>query len=81
MHSIGTVGISGVDYTFALEYDVSNNPIYVGVAPAGTPKSSPFWLIRKLTFDASNNATDIKLAGGAATFTNIWDNRVSLSYS
>ena len=81
MHSVGTVGTVDVAFTEALEFDGSNNPNYIGLAPSGTAKSAPFWLIKKLTFDVSNNVTDIKLANGVAKFENIWDNRAALSYS
>lgn len=68
-------------YTTALEFDGSSNPIYVGTALQGSAKSAAAWQIRHLTFDGSNNPTDIKFAGGNRDFTSIWDNRASLAYS
>lgn len=65
----------------AIEYDGSSNPIYIGLAPPGSAQSASVWQIRKLTFDVSNNVTAIRYAGGASTYTNIWDNRAGLSYS
>lgn len=67
--------------TVALDYDVSNNPIYVGYAVHGSAKSAAVWQIRKLTFDGSNNVTDMQFANGAQAFNAIWNNRASLSYS
>jgi len=68
-------------YTLALDYDASNNPIYVGRASQGTAKASAGWQIRKLSFDANNNVTDVQYAGGVSAFNAIWNNRVSLAYS
>lgn len=68
-------------YTTALEYDGSNNPIYVGHTLQGSLKSALAWQIRKLTFDGSNNLTDIKFANGSLNFDMIWDNRATFTYS
>lgn len=67
--------------TQALDYDGSNNPIYIGLAPIGAAKADAAWQIRKLTFDGSNNLTDVKYANGSIRFNEVWDNRASLSYS
>jgi hypothetical protein len=68
-------------YTTALEYDGSNNPIYIGLAQTGQLKSAPAWLIRKLSFDSNNNVTDIQFASGSKQFNQVWNDRASLSYS
>lgn len=68
-------------YTTALDYDANNNPIYIGMAAQGSAKGAALWLIRKLTFDVSNNVTNIVYANGSQSFNQIWDNRASLSYS
>lgn len=77
----GTINVDGVRYTVALDFLSGTNPIYIGLAQVGSPKASTVWQIRKLTFDGSNNVTDIQYAGGTAAFTSAWDNRASLSYS
>lgn len=81
----GSVTVTGTIaaslFTTALEFDGSNNPIYLGTATQGSLKSDPAWQIRKLTFDGSNNVTDIKFAGGSSASTSIWDNRASYTYS
>lgn len=80
--SVSVIGtVANPLYTTALEFDASNNPIYIGTATQGSAKSAASWQIRKLTFDGSNNVTDIKFASGAATFTFIWDNRAAYAYS
>lgn len=67
-------------YTTALDYSGSN-PIYIGKAVQGSAKASAVWQIRKLTFDGSNNMTDIQYANGSLAFNAIWNNRAALSYS
>lgn len=68
-------------YKFKVEYDGSNNPIYMGTALPGSATSDPKWQIRKLTFDGSNNPTDMQYANGSIEFDKIWDDRASLAYS
>lgn len=62
-----------------LEYDVSNNPIYLGLAAPGSLTTEEKWQIRYLTFDASNNVTSMSYANGTPNFDKIWDNR-AISY-
>lgn len=63
-----------------MDYDGSSNLIYVGTAVPGTLTSAASWLIKKLTYSGSN-LTQVTFPNGVATYTNIWDNRVSLTYS
>jgi len=69
------------EYTTAVAYDASNNPIYIGYASPGTSKSSKKWKIKKLTFDASNNPTDIQYPNGDSSFSFSWNDRASYTYS
>ncbi len=64
-----------------LDYDGGANPIYIGLATPGTATSTARWLIKKLTFDGSDNPTAIKFANGSPNFDQIWDDRASISYS
>lgn len=66
---------------FEVEYDGSNNPIYIGIAAPGTVTSESKWMVKKLAWDGNNNLTSLKFAGGASEFDQVWDNRGSLSYS
>ena len=79
----GTVSIQGglgTDaYTQAIAYN-GNNAQYLGYAAPGSSKASAVWAIKKLTY-SGNLVTDIQWAGGAASFTQVWDDRASLSYS
>jgi len=68
-------------YTVAVEYDLANNPIYVGEAQPGTIEDASGWRIKKITYDASNNPTDIKWAGGTRDFNKVWDDRDTYIYT
>lgn len=70
----------GLGETIVLDYSAAGELIYLGSAVKGSAKSNPVWAIKKLTY-TSGNLTDIQWAGGSTAMTNIWDNRVSLSYS
>lgn len=65
--------------TLAIAYSGANAE-YLGYAIAGSSKASPVWLIKKLTYSGSD-VTDVQFANGTATFSSIWNNRTSLSYS
>lgn len=67
-------------YTIVIEYDASNNPVYVGEAKTGTAKSASGWRIKKITYDVSNNPTDIMWAESSSQFDKIWANRASYKY-
>jgi len=49
---------------------------YIGMATPQSTGVQAVWQIKRI--DASGN---IRFAGGVATFTQVWDNRISLSYS
>lgn len=66
-------------YTKRIAY-TGANPIYVGRAAIGTASNAAAWQIQKITYDG-DNPTVIEWAGGNETFTQVWDNRASLSYS
>jgi hypothetical protein len=63
-----------------IERDGSGNPIYIGLASPGTTASESFWQIKKLTFNGSNDVTDIEYADGNPNFDNVWNDRASLTY-
>lgn len=70
-------------YTTALDTDTSApyDTHYIGLAIQGVSKAAANWQIRKLTYDVNHNVTDIQYANGSPAFANVWNNRVSLSYS
>lgn len=63
------------------DYDIDGNLIYLGGAIPGSLESEAVWQISKFLYDADGNVSSILYANGNTLFTNIWNNRVSLSYS
>jgi YD repeat-containing protein len=76
-----TEGTLAGEYATRGDYDGSGNLIYLGRALTGSATSSAVWAIRKLSYDGSGNLLTIQWANGNTNYTNVWDNRVALSYS
>ena len=58
-----------------VEYDDSNNPIYIGQSREPDKNvNADGWYIKKITYDASNNPIDIEKKVG------IWANRTTLGW-
>ena len=76
------VGASGVENgELITNYDpVGTTLAYVGKAPAGTLASAAAWQVKKLVFAADGGVTTT-MADGDATFSNIWNDRATLTYS
>ena len=66
-------------YTKLLD-DTTPNIMYLGESTPGTSISDPLWRIQEIIFDISGNVDSVQFAG-TGTFDQIWDNRLSLSYS
>lgn len=66
------------DGTYAVRIDDSGAYTYVGKAVSGSSTASAVWQIQRL--DESSGLV-ILFADGDTLFNNVWDNRVSLSYS
>ena len=58
--------------------DEDSNTTYIGKAAPGTLSSSPNWKIQRIV--DTNGDLEIRWAD-SANFSQIWDNRSSLSYS
>jgi len=69
-----------IQYITVVEYDLANNPIYVGEALPGTATSDNKWRIKRITFDPANNPTAVEWAENAALFDKVWDDRAAYSY-
>jgi YD repeat-containing protein len=67
--------------TMAIEYDASNNPIYIGEAPTGSAQTAALWRIRKVTYDGHNNPISVVWAGGTTAFDKKWSERITYQYS
>lgn len=70
-----------IELITAIEYDGDDDPVYIGEAAPSTTKSASLWRIKKITYDASKNPTDIQFADGTQTFTKVWNDRSVYIYS
>jgi hypothetical protein len=68
------------EFIYNYDYDGSNNLIYLGKAKSNTAGSDAAWSIVAFTYSGTNMVTK-RWANGNTAQNNIWDNRVSLSYS
>ena len=55
------------------------NTVYRGFAPVGTLSSAAAWAIQQVVI--AGDVTTRKWASGNQNFTNVWDNRATLTYS
>ena len=53
---------------------------YQGWAQMNTATSAPGWRISRYSYDSSHRLTAIEWAAGDDAFSNIWDNRATLTY-
>ena len=65
-------------YTVLLD-EVDSNTCYVGYAEPGSALGSAIWRIKKIV--VSGTVLSVKFADGNTNFDNVWDNRVSLTYT
>jgi hypothetical protein len=63
-----------------VEYDGSNNAIYVGRAFPGVLATSALWQIFKMEYNSSGNMTTLRWADKNDAFDKIWNNRTSYNY-
>jgi hypothetical protein len=81
---IGNASLASIDskisiQQLALQFDGSASPLlYLGEATPGSATASAVWRIMR--FDTTSGVKGL-WANGAATFSNVWDNRAALSYS
>jgi len=68
---------SAPPYQQKLDYVGGTQPIYIGWATPGVADTDAKWKIRKLTYDANNNVTNIQYANGDVGFGQIWANRAT----
>ena len=64
-----------------LDYQGGVNAIYIGMAKPGSGTKAAKWQIKKMTYDANDNITSIKFAGGSIDFKSSWSLRATYSYS
>lgn len=67
--------------TSAMAYDVNGNLIYLGTAEPGAATSDSAWRIKKMTYNASNQITNVQWPSASTLFSFVWDNRATYTYS
>jgi YD repeat-containing protein len=77
----GSQTVQDVQLTQAFDYDAAGNVTYHGRALPGNSKAAPAWQVKKFTYDAASNLTDVQYANGSLDYTSVWDDRAGLSYS
>lgn len=74
------IPVAGVTISFKTIIDeISSDLSYVGDALPGTLLSAASWRIRKI--ETISGVTTVSYADGDSSLDNIWDNRLSLTYS
>ena len=77
----GPTGINEEDIVYAKRVDfVGDTTIYKAEAVVGSLDTSAVWRIRKITIASDSDIIE-QWANGNANFINIWNDRVSLSYT
>ena len=66
-------------YTTLVDDYTTINKIYIGKADANSSEASAVWQIKCI--DETGNFAKIQFAEGVDTFTNIWDDRTTYTYS
>jgi len=72
-------GSTTIDYATKIDDTSTTDVIYIGNAAIGSSGASGVWQIKRL--DTSSLALDKTWAGGSDSFTNIWNDRVGLTYA
>lgn len=80
MARISTRQIREPQYTTEIEFDASNNPVYVGEAAPGIGTEEPSWRIKRIIYDASGNPLHVLWAMCNTNFDKIWSRRHDYAY-
>ena len=70
----------GFQQIFDYQGGSSGQPIYVGWATPGVQVTDAKWKIRKFTYDANNQITNIQFSNGDVGFNGVWANRTGYNY-
>lgn len=74
----GPSGVIGSDYAIRVD-EVSSTLIYRAEAIAGSANSAAVWRIQRITI--SGSVITIQWADGVSTFTKVWNDRATYTYS
>ena len=73
-------GVTNLNTTYSIKLDeVSDTVFYVGEAAISASESAAVWRIKKIAI--SGTTLSVLWADGDQLFNNVWDDRLSLSYS
>ena len=70
-----------VPYNKEVDFDDVNDYIYKGYAAVGSAKSAAVWRIERIEFVGVDGDVTVRYANDIDTFTHIWDNRTSFTYT
>jgi hypothetical protein len=73
--------VATFSYTIRAESDGNSLLIYVGYAVPGALTSASSWRISKLTYDGNGNFASLIWPSADTSFSFIWDNRTTYTYS
>ena len=72
----------GIPYTQAMDNSGTNNAtVYIGKTKPGNAKSDSKWQLQKLSYDANGMVSDIQWPSGDNSFSYVWDDRATYTYS
>lgn len=74
----GPSGVIGSDYAIRVD-EVSSSLIYRAEAVAGSANSAAVWRIQKISI--SGSVITVQWADGVSTFTKVWNDRLTYTYS
>jgi len=78
----GPAGIAEEDIMYAKRVDfITDNELYKGEAVPGTLDAGTTWRIRKITIATSDSDVVETWADGNDNFDNVWDDRLTYTYS
>jgi hypothetical protein len=69
------------NYKKLIDYDGGAVPVYIGIAESSSAASAAAWRITKTAYNLSTSPISILYADGVTTFTKVWDDRATYSYS
>lgn len=77
----GATGDDVIKYTKRVDFNTAQTQLYKGEANPGSAESGAVWRISFITIATADSDVVEIWADGNANFDNIWDDRLSLSYS
>ena len=77
-----TADVRNIPGALRLDEIVGGTPLYLGVAAAASLEAAAVWQIQRISFPTpGQDDTVIEWADGDIKFDNVWDDRLTISYS